>query len=396
MLTALLLFCTPIFASPLETFLKQPGVNPNQTAVHAVWADTGETILSHNADKPLIPASALKVVTAYCALKKLGPAYPFETRVYGDGPIQKGVVSNLMIQGEGDPSLVSERLWMLIHELKGLGLQKIAQDIYLDESFFSANGYPGRREKNHRAYNALTSALSVNFNAVPGYRDGKKHYHLTESPLENFARVWMEQFRAHNLLLGGKIKEGKTAASHLLYTFESKPLGGIVQDMNKFSNNFIAEQIVKHLGAKFYNPPGTTAKGVRVLFDCLKAAGVDSTRVHLVNGSGFSKENKIPAKALTGVLLAGARDFGIGAEFIASLSLAGLDGTMKSRKIPGELEGILRAKTGFLGGIVSLSGFVPAKNGRVIAFSILMNDYKRGLREAQKIQDRLLVDLRKH
>ncbi|MBI4223975.1 MAG: D-alanyl-D-alanine carboxypeptidase/D-alanyl-D-alanine-endopeptidase [Deltaproteobacteria bacterium] len=395
-LTGLVVFCTPIFgfADPLESFLQQAGISQNKTAVYAVWADTGEPILAHNEDLALIPASTLKIVTAYCALKKLGPAYHFETRILGEGPIQQGAVQNLTIQGEGDPSLVSERLWMLVAELKARGLKKISQNIYLDDSYFAAQEYPGRQENNHRAYNALTSALAVNFNSVPTYQNGEKHYRRADRPLDYFAGELATQLKANHIAFTGKILEGKTAAAHLLYSFPSKPLGLIVHDMNKYSNNFIAEQLVKHLGAKFQGPPGTTAKGIHVLNDCLKGAGVETSHALLKNGSGFSRQNKISARALTQVLLAGWRDFTLRPEFTASLSVAGLDGTMEKRKIPKELEGVLRAKTGSLNGISSLSGYVPAKNGRLIAFAILMNDYQKDTWEAQKIQDRLIVQLR--
>ncbi|MBI4125131.1 MAG: D-alanyl-D-alanine carboxypeptidase/D-alanyl-D-alanine-endopeptidase [Deltaproteobacteria bacterium] len=395
-LTALVVFCTPIFgfANPLKSFLQQAGVSQNKTAVYAVWADTGEPILAHNEDQPLIPASALKIVTAYCALKKLGPAYHFETRVLSEGPIQQGSVQNLTIQGEGDPSLVSERLWVLIQELKARGLKKIVQNIYLDDSYFAAQEYPGRQGNNHRAYNALTSALAVNFNSVPYYQNGEKHYRRAQRPLDYFAGELAAQLKVHHIAFTGKILEGKTATARLLYSFPSKPLGLIVHDMNKYSNNFIAEQLVKHLGAKLLSPPGTTAKGIHVLNDCLNKAGVEISQASLKNGSGFSLQNKISAKALVLVLLAGWRDFTLRPEFTASLSVAGLDGTMEKRKIPKELEGVLRAKTGSLNGVNSLSGFVPAKNGRLIAFAILMNDYKKDMGEAQKIQDRLIVQLR--
>lgn len=408
-LTTLLIFCTFIIgAAPpshtlrvletnsdmLNAFLQQPGVSKAKTAVYAVWADSGEPILAHNEDLPLIPASTLKIVTAYCALKKLGPAYHFATRILSEGPIQAGAVNNLMIQGEGDPSLVSERLWMLIHELKARGLNTIQQNIYLDDSYFAAQDYPGRQGNNHRAYNALTSALAINFNAVPSYPNGTKQYRRAVNPLEFFAQELSGQLKAHQIVWGGKMMAGKIAAPHLLYAFPSKPLGLIVHDMNKFSNNFIAEQLVKHLGAKLLAPPGTTPKGIQALNDCLKEAGVDTAPITLKNGSGFSRKNKITAKALTQVLLAGMRDFSIRPEFIASLSVAGLDGTMEERNSPKELAGILRAKTGSLNGVSTLSGLIPANNGRLVVFTILMNDYQRGMREAQKIQDRLLVQLR--
>lgn len=382
-------------ANPLlQPFLKQRGISAAKTAIYAVWAETGEPIVAYQEELPLIPASSLKVLTAYCLLKKLGPNHTLETKVYSEGPIQNGQTQNLMIQGEGDPSLVIERLWLLAQGLKTLGLKKINGNIYLDASYFDDKDYPGQQENNHRAYNARPSALALNFNAISIHSGEATHYRNVPDPIGYFGQNLAELLSAHHIAFQGKVLEGKTAAAHLLATFSSKPLSQMVWDMNKFSNNFIAEQLVKYLGAKTFGPPGTTAKGVQILKQCLKEIDPESFDLTLVNGSGFSYDNQVTAKALVKVLTAGYHDFSLRPELISSLSIAGLDGTMKSRKSPNELIGILRAKTGSLNGTSSLAGFIPNQEGELIAFGFLLNQFKGGLWEAQKWQDALLVRLR--
>lgn len=383
------------FANPLlQSFLKQKGISASHTTIYAVWAETGEPIVAFQEELPLIPASSLKVLTAYCLLKKLGPNHTLETKIYSDGPIQNGQVQNLMIQGAGDPSLVIERLWLLVQGLKTLGLKKINGNIYLDASYFDDKDYPGQQENNTRAYNARPSALALNFNAIAIRNGEETHYRSVKNPLEYFGQNLAELLRSQGIAFQGKNLPGKTATNHLLYTFPSRPLSQMVWDMNKFSNNFIAEELMKYLGAKTFGPPGTTAKGVEILKQCLKEIDPQNSDLTLVNGSGFSYDNKISAKALVKVLTAGYRDFSLSPELISSLSIAGLDGTMKSRKSPRELVGILRAKTGSLNGISSLAGFTPNRDGKLIAFVFLLNQFKGGLWEAQKWQDELLMKLR--
>lgn len=388
----------------LAPFLKQRHLAPQQSAVYAVWAKTGEPIAAYQENKLLTPASVLKVLTSYCALKKLGPSYTFATRLYSEGPIQKERINNLMVQGEGDPSLVSERLWLLIQELKTQGLKKIQGNIYIDAGYFDAQDYPGRQENNHRAYNSLTSAVSLNFNSVAIPTAAGTRYKSVADPIAYFGKTFSELLKSSGIDFQGKIFAGKMNLPHLLYTFDSKPLSLIVWDMNKFSNNFIAEQVVKHLGAKFLGSPGSTKKGVQILKQCLEelasnargvqTRGVQTQNFVIENGSGLSYSNKISAKALVQTLVAGFNDPALQPELISSLSVAGHDGTMKSRKSPKQLEGLLRAKTGSLNGISSLAGFIPAANGEWIAFCFLLNQFKGGLWEAQKWQDNLLLELR--
>lgn len=449
-----LFFSTLIFATPtqaqihpsVEQFLRQKGISPQTTAIYAVWADTEEPVAAYQETLPLSPASSLKVLTTYCSLKKLGLDHTFETNFLSEGPIQKGEIQNLWVQGKGDPTLVSEKLWLIVQSLKSLGLRKINGNIYIDSSYFDEQDYPGRQENNERAYNAPPSALSLNFNSVamtlfpdggeiklslfpqsPYFqihnslkRGGKNKvfintqtdssyeiltlsgtvpylkepltlYRSIQKPDLFFGNTLKAQLTESGIQVMGEPKKGVAEGKSLLFQFHSKPLREIVQDMNKFSNNFIAEQLVKYLGAQFFERPGSTAKGVKVLNQCLVETGLKPDPFFIENGSGLSYKNKISSKALVRVLTASFHDFSIAPEFISSLSVAGLDGTMKKRHSPKGLEGILRAKTGHLNGTSSLAGFVPAQDGKIIAFAILMNHFKGGPWKAHRLQDELVL-----
>ena len=419
-------------------------VTPQTTAVYAVWADTGEPITAYNEKLPLNPASNIKLITSYCALKELKPNFRFATKFYTDTPLQNGEINNLWVKGEGDPSMVNESLLAMVQNLKNFGLRKINGDIYIDASYFDAQDYPGRQDNNERAYNATTSATSLNFNSVEVQIDGKQAHLLPETPylkLNNrlkiggkraqvmmstqpgkgieivtvsgriparaapfslyrniyrppdfFGHSLMAIFQQEGIRVTGRVKMGTAEGKTLFWKWESKPLHEIVRDMNKFSNNFIAEQLTKFLGAKELGAPGTTDKGVEVFKNCLAKMGVDTKNLSLENGSGLSYNNQATAEQLVKVLSAGFRDPQLREDFISSLSVGGVDGTMKRRHLPKELEGVLRAKTGSLNGISTLAGFVPAEKGRFIAFAILMNKTKGNLQELHRIQDAIVLD----
>lgn len=419
-------------------------ITPQATAVYAVWADTGKPITAYNEKLPLNPASNTKLITSYCALKELKPNFRFATRFYTDTTLHNGEINNLWVKGEGDPSMVNESLLAMVQSLKNFGLRKINGDIYIDASYFDALDYPGRQDNNERAYNATTSATPLNFNSAEVQIDGNRAHLLPETPylkLNNKlriggkrARVMMNTrsgksveivtvsgrvpartapfslyrniyrppdffgnsllalFRQEGIAVTGRVKMGTAEGKTPFWKWESKPLNEIVRDMNKFSNNFIAEQLTKFLGAKEFGAPGTTDKGVEVFKNCLAKTGVDTKNLSLENGSGLSYNNQATAEQLVKVLTAGFRDPQLREDFISSLSVGGVDGTMKRRHLPKELEGVLLAKTGSLNNISTLAGFIPAEKGRVIAFAILMNKTKGNLQELHRIQDAIVLD----
>lgn len=443
-LASLLIFSTLISLQPLNAGRQS---DKSQNGIYAAWAKTGEPIYAVNEELPLTPASSAKIVTTYCALKKLGIDHRFYTSFFSETPPQNGEIQNLWISGEGDPALVSERLWEAVQQLKAMGLQRVKGNIYIDATFFEANGYPGRQENNERAYNALTSAVSLNFNSVAvqvfptdqGFKvtlfpetpyfqlnnrlnaGGKRanvflqsqdsengemitvagnyprgsgpttYYRSVQHPALYVGHALVTLLKQSGIPFQGRVAEKKGEGKFLLYKHPSQPLSQIVRDMNKFSNNFMAEQITKYLGTKYFGPPGTTAQGTEVFKNCLREIGVDPSSFILENGSGLSYRNKISAKALVAVLVAGYQDFGIRPDFIASLSVHGVDGTMKKRNGEKGVKGILRAKTGTLNGISSLAGYMPAANGEVIAFAILMTNMRGGAAEAHRLQDSMVL-----
>ena len=149
----------------------------------------------------------------------------------------------------------------------------------------------------------------------------------------------------------------------------------IVRLLNKFSNNFIAEQLLKGLGAERSGQPGSWENGTRALREMLTEQDLLGRGAVIADGSGLSPRNRISPRSLVQIIQAAARDFDSGPEFLASLPHGGLDGTLEDRIKDGAQ---VRAKTGHLRHVAALSGVVRSSTGRRLAFSVLVNGGRGG------------------
>lgn len=176
----------------------------------------------------------------------------------------------------------------------------------------------------------------------------------------------------------------------------SPPLAEVLSTLNKYSNNFIAEQVLKTLAAELEEPPGTWAKGKKVLERFMADVGVSSGSCVLGNGSGLNDVNRLTPAQITQVLQAMHQRFEVAPEYIASLAVAGSSGTIYGRFEDSPAVSRLRAKTGSLTGVSALSGYVATRDDEVLAFSVMMNDYDGRARTMWQIQDRIGIALARH
>ena len=417
--------------------------------------DTGEQLFEHNADKSYNPASVTKVLTTAAALDALGPGYKFKTRVARAGKLEGGVIKgDLVLRGDGDPSLTLERLWRLASLVKVAGVSEITGDLVIDDSYFDrereGSGYDDFDD--NRAYTAPVGAISATWNTVavavrpgakagapldvaldpptayvtlvnkgktsgpgerrrvgviidhakktitvsgsmPLYHPEKAYYRPIDDPPKYFATLLREYLAKEGVVVRGGIRTGENAAvppnSTPLFDFESEPLGVIVRDLNKFSNNFTAEQILKGLGAWRYGAPGTTQKGLDAVGEFLEKRGVAKGSFTIRNGSGLARDNKVSPRTFLAALSGAYDDFEVRGDFVASMGIAGEDGTLAHRMIGTPAEGNIRAKTGTVDGSTCIAGYARAANGHTLAFAILMNGVGGKVRRAVGIQDRV-------
>ena len=184
--------------------------------------------------------------------------------------------------------------------------------------------------------------------------------------------------------LGGRIRGGLASGviaedAEPALTWRSPPLAEIIRSINKFSNNVMTRQLLYTLGAEAYGPPGTEVAGVQFIGEYLAEQGLNPDALVLDNGAGLSRRTRISAELLADVLLLAAESRH-SPEYLASLSLGGLDGTTRGRFRRGDVAGSMHVKTGRLDHVSALAGYVHTKNGETYVVVALLNspDVHRG------------------
>jgi len=319
---ALLLLPAPALAGVKE---KVAALAP--PALVLVMDATGNELVAQNTDEPFVPASVTKIVTAWLAMEVLGGGYRFATRFYLD---DKRV---LYVRGGGDPFLISEELAPLATELVAAVGKKPITGIVLDASYYPSNlRIPGLVDTGE-AYNALNSALAVNFNTVYAVRSSNKVRSAEkQTPITPLA---ITQFRLRGPKGSGRISLSQDPTVSLQYAGEliaafieraggsvkgkistgtvreglepiyvhrqSRTLSQILVELLRASNNYIANQIFLEIGAHRRGGPVSLEKSLEVANEMLAAHGL-AAAIHLEEGSGISRDNHFTARGLAKVL----------------------------------------------------------------------------------------------
>lgn len=410
----------------IESILKIDGMAKSKVGVFVADVETGDELYSYNADELFNPASNIKLVTSAAALDILGPAYTVATRISYTGALKDGRVDKIWLKGDGDPFLVYEDMVRYAISVKRAGIDHVGEVVVDDSSF--APGYmpPGYDQKNEDAsYRAPIGAVSVNFNAIAvrvradgdsavvdlyppnDYIIVKNSARVTKgkgqrisirsitdgdrtrievtgtigkdaSPFELRKRIDHPGLYAGSVLRTALIDVGVTVegsystgirpdASTTILLEASEPLSWSLSAMNKWSNNFIAEQVYRLLGATD-DRPATTEHARQQVTKVMKKLGVsDGWKQN--NGSGLYDGNLFTPRQLGTLLLAMAKHR-YAPEFEASLAIAGADGTLATRLKSNDVRG----KTGTLNEVSALSGYMTTASGRHVVYVILLND----------------------
>ena len=375
--------------------------------------------LSHRATVPVNPASIAKLTTTLAALELLGPAYTWTTPVYVDGPIENGTLQgNLYIKGQGDPKLVAERLWLLMRRVQGLGIRAIAGDIVLDHTAFDVPPQdPGAFDGEPlRPYNASPDALLVNFKSVlmtftpvgtrtlvhvepplagvqfpaevPMTRAGCGDWRgalqadFTNPSRVRFAgaygaacgeRSWPVAYAepatfAARAVAGmwqqlggsvkGKVRDGSVPAGLApAFAVSSPPLAELIRDMNKYSNNVMAQQLFLTIALQRGVP--ATYEAARETVRAWWRDRIGGEPPAMQNGSGLARDERITAEQLARLLQA-AWASPYMPEFAGSLPIAGIDGTLRRAGA----RGTAHLKTGSLRDVHGVAGYVEGAGGK--------------------------------
>ena len=202
--------------------------------------------------------------------------------------------------------------------------------------------------------------------------------------------LFTEILQHENINFEGQILKDTVPDTSLeLIQHLSAPLTEAVINTNKISDNLSAELILKTLGAELRGIPGTAEEGISVIKEYFQEIGVDTSSFELADGSGVSRYNVVSPDQIIELLKAMHQDFRVQAEFKTSLPIAGVDGTLKDRMKNTPAEGKLRAKTGTLQGVSSLSGYTTTADGELLAFSMMMEHFVVSTSKIRGIQDRI-------
>lgn len=362
---------------------------------------------------------------------------------------------DLLIQGSGDPFLVEENLRSLLKNLQLRGINHISGDLVIDTSMFDESVSQDTLIDNdtRRAYNVLPHAMMVNFQTVSfhfiphsngrdvivrpdpvlpnlgirnqlrqhdgactGFQRGIRfdinatgdevtfsgnfpsrceQYTLTRSVLDApsyafglFSQLWRE--------LGGEFS-GNLRVEHVpdstltpLLTHESPALADVIKSINKFSNNMMTRHLLLQIGLEKYGAPATVANGITAVRDYLDSLGIDHSALVMVNGSGLSREERVTA-ALMGAVLERGWQTPTMPEFVASLPLAGLDGTLRDRLQGDGPRGSMHVKTGSLDNVAGVAGYVHARSGKHYVVVALLNHSGADTGPGQELSDALLT-----
>jgi D-alanyl-D-alanine carboxypeptidase/D-alanyl-D-alanine-endopeptidase (penicillin-binding protein 4) len=381
------------------------------------------------------PASVEKLLTTYTALLELGEGYRWETKIYHDGVIENGLLNgNLIIRASGDPTLSAADVARIVEQIKAFGIYKISGNVIVDRTFFDVptDNSSNFDENPYDPYNAMPDAMMFNervvkLRVVP--KDGggadilqdfadrsfgiQNHIISTNEPCE--AKNSMPNVNINNLgeyssidlggylsvncgtktvskvlsqpyksffhaLEDGFVKNGVEfkglleikvpQSAKYLFSHYSKPLIEILAQTNKPSNNLLARQIFLTLGTNKFRQVSNIERSRQALQTTLIGRGLVEGELFVNNGSGLSRDSILSAKTLANVLHDGASNRG----WRETLSVAGVDGTLKSRFSSSIAQSKAWMKSGTIKNVTNLAGYVEGKSGKLYEVVILCNN----------------------
>jgi serine-type D-Ala-D-Ala carboxypeptidase/endopeptidase (penicillin-binding protein 4) len=413
-----------------------PTAPAETTATAATAATSVAPKLSHRVDASANPASVMKLFTTYAALAQLGADFTWKNRVYIDGTVDNGVLQgNLIVRGSGDPKLVLERIDELFKQVRAKGVREVRGDIILDRRVFDVpdKNPADFDDEPLRPYNATPDGLLLNFKSLIFYfspdasgkrvvlrseppiagveipteipasygacGDWKSHLQADFSSPERVSfsgryaiscgeRIWPVAYvaprqyasrvigamwRSAGGQLSGQVREDALPRTARLWvTSESLPLSDIIADVNKFSNNVMAQQVFLTLSSQLPNSSGAAgrtgsfAASQRNIAAWWKQMHPQVAPPVLENGSGLSRKERASAAAVNALLQLAASSTQAQV-FANSLSIAGVDGTaarMRERNANSAAIGQAQLKTGTLRDVSAIAGYANAQNGQ--------------------------------
>jgi len=436
----------------INRIVNKSGIPKNDISIYIKEAGNGgRELASLNASKTRTPASVIKVLPIYAATLKLGFDYRWPTQFYTVGSLKNGVLKgDLVVKGFGDPTLSTRDLKSIVSTIKAKGIKKITGNIVIDRSYFAVGtkNNSGFDKNTYSPYNAMPDAMmfneristiciTPNKNAVhkkvadgsykivnklqrvnkpckgryswPGLKInnssampevwlqgkiskkcGKRNIcKVITKPYKSFYYALKDTLKKEGVTVSGKMRLNKVPSNaNILFTHYSRSLEKIISKTAKKSNNLYARHLLLLLGAKMYGAPSTLAKGRKAVEYILRSKGaLGRGTLRIDNGSGLSRTAKLNAKLLAYMYDNAYNRYGL--RWMKTLSIAGVDGTIKRRFRGTVVKNRAWMKTGTLNRVKNIGGYVKSRSGRTYTVVILVNT-KQGRWKAAQLQNNIM------
>ncbi len=455
--------------SELQALIDKSSMPSKKISIYIKETKSNKLIASLNAAKLRNPASVIKIATTYASVLQLGYDYRWVTDIGYNGSISQGVLrGNLIIKGGGDPDLKDEDVFEIAQYIRDKGIRKIEGNIILDRSIFDTSGGSSARfdENPYSPYNALPDAIMFNqnlshfmitpqgsqiaasksfddrsykiknrlraVNAACRYRyswprvdvdqgnypavvtlsgdyslkcpQRELDYIVTRSYYA-FYFALVEALSDLSVSVEGKLKLASAKGYKKLFSHRSKTLEEIISETNKESNNLFARQIFLTLGYVRYGEHSSLNNSREALRDILYEKGVTNlSKIKIDNGCGLSRSVRANALFFASILDSAYKNFGD--RWLANLSIAGVDGTVKKR-FERALYRRAWMKTGSLRNVKNIAGYVASKNRKLYTVVVLcegvnaknrgkklQNDIIRWLWEGNLHQGKIIAEVK--
>ena len=401
-----------------------------------VSLENDSVLYDHNSTTLFHPASNMKLFTTATALHVLDKDFKFSTTFSVDTIVKKGILKgNIYVKGRGDPLLETGSLDIANLLREQFGIRIIKGNIVGDVSYFDSTAWGSgwMWDDEPDPDEAFITPLTINSNAiqvhvVPGSSPGKplevnltpathflhvKNFGRTShdtslpplkvtrlrsentvtitgklspsdmprsftfsvrNPAMYFLNLLKERLIANNIAVKGTTRIDTAKGAKTLVEL-SHPLDSVIMRINKESDNLAAENLLKSMASEKLHTTGSASDGLLIVKSYLSGIGIDTSRIILADGSGVSWYNAVSPADIVRLLEKEFANKETFQRFLASLPVAGVDGTLKNQMIGTRAMGNVHAKTGTLTGVSSLSGYITTADNKLLAFSILANHF---------------------